>query len=271
MKKILKYKRSKPLHIKILLFILIPILLFQIFYFPLFQREFNFTVLKVSDILANVIYSDLISETNDYRLINEEESLEVSDLLMQAAQMKADDMAKKGYFSHVSPDGEKPWSWFNKVDYKYEYAGENLAIDFSESADITKAWISSAKHKANLLNTNFTEIGVGISKGMYEGHEATFVVQFFANPFNELIKPTADQPLVANLTNLIAPTVAVVTSIDFPDGVVLGIETNENTDNNLTNRNNKISLIVFLSTLFIIVFVFLVKILKVKIRKQKNS
>ena len=61
--------------------------------------------------------------------------------------MKAQDMATLGYFAHVSPDGKTPWYWIEKVGYDYQYAGENLAINFSDSKDVTNAWMASPLHK----------------------------------------------------------------------------------------------------------------------------
>ena len=189
------------------------------------SRDFIKNVASKVSSLADVLSSVLVVETNEYRSINNEAVLVESSLLTNAAQMKANDMALKGYFSHIGPSGEKPWFWFEKIGYKYSYAGENLAVDFTESEDVTEGWINSAKHKANLLNTNFTEIGIGVAKGMFEGHETTFVVQFFGKPFdNETIVATSNVKIssttseaknpIENIIKLTAstnPTTAVVT------------------------------------------------------------
>ena len=88
-------------------------------------------------------------------------------------------MAQKEYFSHTSPEGKTPWYWFRKNGYSYIYAGENLAIHFFDSKDLVQAWLDSPSHRANILNKNFSNIGVGISKGLYEGKETIFIVQLF--------------------------------------------------------------------------------------------
>src|SRR3989344_5925368 len=54
-------------------------------------------------------------------------------LLNEAAQAKADDMAAKGYFSHLDPGGNAPWMWLKKAGYYYWSAGENLAVNFSDA------------------------------------------------------------------------------------------------------------------------------------------
>jgi len=105
--------------------------------------------------------------------------LEKNDLLTLAAQLKAFDMAEKGYFSHTSPEGITPWYWFNLVRYNYSHAGENLAVNFTDSYDIDKAWMESPTHKKNIINAKFDEIGVGTAVGEYKGKEVIFVVQLF--------------------------------------------------------------------------------------------
>lgn len=132
--------------------------------------------------LASVLPGVVAVLTNDARAREQIASLKENEVLARGAQMKADDMAARGYFSHTDPDGNPPWKWFNEAGYRYEYAGENLAVNFSESEDVVDAWLNSPTHRANILKAQFTEIGIGVAKGIYKGKETTFVVQFFGNP-----------------------------------------------------------------------------------------
>jgi hypothetical protein len=132
--------------------------------------------------VASVVSSVIADLTNGDRAANDLSMLKVNPVLVAAAQAKADDMAAKGYFAHTSPDGTDPWHWFEKVGYKYAYAGENLAIDFSDSGDVERAWMNSPTHRENILNAKFTEIGVATAVGMYQGRMTTFVVQAFGTP-----------------------------------------------------------------------------------------
>ncbi len=132
--------------------------------------------------VAKILPGVLIQETNNYRSENSINPLKENMLLTQAAQSKANDMANKGYFSHVDPNGQLPWAWFDRVGYSYEYAGENLAVNFVDAEDVTNAWINSPAHRANLVNSNFTDIGIGVAKGVLKGNESLFVVQFFGAP-----------------------------------------------------------------------------------------
>ncbi len=124
----------------------------------------------------------LTGMANQSRSENKIGPLVVNPLLEKAALLKAKDMATKGYFAHQSPEGFTPWYWFKEAGYSYVYAGENLAIDFSESRDIQNAWMNSPGHRANILNPRYTEIGIATYEGMFEGRPTTFVVELFASP-----------------------------------------------------------------------------------------
>ena len=137
---------------------------------------------KNQNYLASVLPSVVASLTNNQRTQNDLPALTVSPLLTQAAQEKANDMAAKGYFSHVSPDGTLPWKWFQEVGYNYQFAGENLAVNFNDSSDVVNAWMASPTHRANILKQQYTQVGIGMASGMYEGKSTIFVVQFFATP-----------------------------------------------------------------------------------------
>ncbi len=133
-------------------------------------------------LFPTVFPSVLVELTNNQRSQNQLNTLKISPLLQMAAQMKADDMAKKGYFSHNTPEGKTPWYWIKKAGYRYLSAGENLAVKFSESENVETAWMESALHRANILSPKYTEIGVATAKGIYKGQETQFVVQMFGKP-----------------------------------------------------------------------------------------
>ncbi len=139
-------------------------------------------LLPNTDFLASILPPILIADTNANRANDNLQSLQTSARLTEAAQLKANDMAAKGYFSHVSPTGVTPWHWFDQVGYNYEYAGENLAVNFTDSQDVINAWMNSPEHRANILSVNFSQIGIAAASGTYEGRPAIFVVQLFGRP-----------------------------------------------------------------------------------------
>ncbi len=134
------------------------------------------------DFLAAVIQSEILNLTNAERAQNAAGALQENPLLDASAQAKANDMAAKGYFAHNSPDGTTPWGWIKETGYDYQYAGENLAVRFVDSQEVVVAWMASPTHRANILKSSYTEIGVGIAEGMYQGQPATYVVQHFGKP-----------------------------------------------------------------------------------------
>ena len=99
--------------------------------------------------------------------------------LQKAAQNKAEDMAKKEYFSHLSPEGKTPWYWIEKSSYNYSSAGENLAAKFSDPEILVSRWMDSQAHRENILNSNFEDFGIGIAKGNYEGKKTLYVVEMY--------------------------------------------------------------------------------------------
>lgn len=185
---------------------------------------------KGTSFLASVLPGALISLTNADRASQNLGTLTPDPLLEQAAQLKANDMAAKGYFAHVTPEGYQPWHWFDAVGYNYEYAGENLAVNFTDSSDVEAAWMNSPTHHANIVKPQYTKIGIATADGMYEGKEVTFVVQFFAKPA-ESAPHIALAPVVHAATIAAAPaepvkTVAVAVQPLAPQTRVLGAETN---------------------------------------------
>ncbi len=162
--------------------------------------------IKNTNMTATVLPAVLVDLTNDVRISNNEQSLTRNTVLDDAARLKAEDMASLGYFAHNSPTGITPWNWFNKAGYVFVYAGENLAIDFSESVDVENAWLNSPTHKANILNNHFTEIGIATAEGVYQGHPTTYVVQMFGKP---AIKSTEEIQ-----SNLLTPIKKEVNIID---------------------------------------------------------
>lgn len=171
---------------------------------------FDHYLLKNSS-LAAVISSVLVDLANRDRAAHNVGGLTVSPVLVAAAQAKADDMATKSYFAHVSPEGKDSWHWFKQAGYGFYYAGENLAIDFTDSADVERAWMNSPTHRANVLDEHFTEIGIAIARGTYEGRKTTFVVQMFGTP---AISTPAPVKVVSSPIEPTAP--ALATTVQTP-------------------------------------------------------
>ncbi|OGO77518.1 MAG: hypothetical protein A2Y23_07540 [Clostridiales bacterium GWB2_37_7] len=81
--------------------------------------------------------------------------------LNKLATMKSQDMVEKNYFSHQSPTYGSPFDMMKTYGVSYMYAGENLAIN-SDADKAQNAWMNSEGHRKNILNPDFTEIGIGL-------------------------------------------------------------------------------------------------------------
>ncbi|MFA6382038.1 MAG: CAP domain-containing protein [Candidatus Buchananbacteria bacterium] len=105
-----------------------------------------------------------------------------SSLLDQAAFAKAQDMLINQYFAHIGPDNKDLADWIANIGYKYDVAGENLAMGFASADEVVAAWTRSKTHYANLIDPDFSEIGVGMISGNYNQHDTTLVAQYLAAP-----------------------------------------------------------------------------------------
>lgn len=159
------------------------ILVLVVFSFSIGSRFY----IKNTNMTATVLPAVLVDLTNKDRNTNGLNGLVRSNTLDEAARLKAEDMAQNQYFAHNSPNGLTPWHFMDRAGYSFVYAGENLAVDFSESIDVEQAWLNSPKHRANIMDPRFTEIGVATVDTVFEGQNTTFVVQMFGKPINIII------------------------------------------------------------------------------------
>lgn len=109
-----------------------------------------------------------------------------------SATLKADDMFARQYFDHVSPQGISASDLIKDAGYNFELIGENLALgNFGTDQKLVTAWMNSPKHRANILNPKFTEIGISASNGTYKGDKQWIFVQHFGRPVPDCPKADA--------------------------------------------------------------------------------
>ncbi|MBT3418754.1 MAG: CAP domain-containing protein [Candidatus Magasanikbacteria bacterium] len=128
----------------------------------------------------------LYTLTNELRASQGVATLGVDELLATSAMLKAEDMATKGYFSHVGPDGRGLASFLSEAEYDYGVAGENLGMGFYDALSLFRAWVNSETHYANLIDGSFDEVGFAIRSGVFEGKQVTYVVQHFGTTADAL-------------------------------------------------------------------------------------
>lgn len=106
------------------------------------------------------------------------------------AQARLIDLFEKQYFEHVSPDGSSASSIAKDIGYSFILIGENLALgDFGSDERVVQAWMDSPGHRANILNTKYSELGVAAQKGTYQGRETWIAVQIFGLPLSTCPQP----------------------------------------------------------------------------------
>jgi len=128
----------------------------------------------------------VITYTNKYRKENGDlVQLVENNKLDLSAQKKLQDMFAKQYFEHTSPSGVGISELGNQAGYEYILIGENLAMgNFKNDQALVDAWMASPGHRANILNKHYTEIGVAVGKGVFEGRNVWMAVQHFGAPSN---------------------------------------------------------------------------------------
>lgn len=170
-------QKARVLHSGPLAFMAVVLIAFQII-LSVGSRAFP----RVLGYAANISPAEVVRLTNEQRTQNGLSPLSLNSTLSSAAQAKGQDMLAKGYWAHFAPDGTSPWSFFVNFGYKYRYAGENLARDFSDAPSAVSAWMNSPSHRENILNPNYKEVGIGVVEGNLAGTDTTIIVQFFGTP-----------------------------------------------------------------------------------------
>lgn len=102
-------------------------------------------------------------------------NLALNGTLTALARDYAQDMIDRNFFSHYNPEGQSPFDRMKQYGVSYVYAGENLAVNSTvEGAE--KAFMSSSGHRDNILNPNYTQVGLGVR---YNSKGSAYVVQEF--------------------------------------------------------------------------------------------
>lgn len=116
----------------------------------------------------------VLNLVNAERAKNNLSPLTLSSSVSKVAQIKAEDMKNNNYFSHTSPTYGSPFEMLKQFGVSYKTAGENIAKGQKTPEAVVNAWMNSAGHRANILNKNYTQLGVG-----YTGGSSPYWVQMF--------------------------------------------------------------------------------------------
>lgn len=106
-------------------------------------------------------------------------ALKVNIKLSGVAEKKAEDLRDNHYFDHNSPVYGSPFDMMKQFGISYKAAGENIAKGQRTPAEVMKGWMNSPGHRANILSSSYTEIGVGY---VTDSNGTTYWVQHFIRP-----------------------------------------------------------------------------------------
>lgn len=117
------------------------------------------------------------------KLVNQERAkvgcipLSLESHLMSAAQSHTEDMAFRNYFSHTGSDGSSSAERATRAGYIWSYVGENIAAGYTTPVTVMQGWMNSPGHRANILNCEYTHIGIGY---FYEANDQPIPGQSWA-------------------------------------------------------------------------------------------
>lgn len=112
--------------------------------------------------------AEVVRLVNEIRAKNGLKALTTNWELSRVARYKSQDMVDNRYFSHISPTYGSPYQMMRSFGISYRTAGENIAYGYSTPQAVVNAWMNSSGHRANILNSSYTQIGVGyVAKGNY--------------------------------------------------------------------------------------------------------
>jgi uncharacterized YkwD family protein/spore coat assembly protein SafA len=110
---------------------------------------------------------EVVRLVNEIRRERGLSALEHDWQLARVARIKSEDMKNNRYFSHTSPTYGSPFQMIKSFGITYRSAAENIAKGYSTPQAVVNGWMNSSGHRANILNSSFTHIGVGYVE---EGH-----------------------------------------------------------------------------------------------------
>lgn len=108
--------------------------------------------------------TDVLALTNNHRRAAGCAPLRWNDKLGVSSRKHSADMAARDYFDHTSLDGRSPFDRMKAEGYA-RAGGENIAAGQATAEAVMKSWMNSPGHKANILNCEFKDLGVGMAKG----------------------------------------------------------------------------------------------------------
>ena len=120
------------------------------------------------DTTVEAYEAEVIRLVNEIRVQYGLQPLKTNWELSRVARYKSQDMVDNHYFPHTSPTYGSPFQMMKAFGLSYRTAGENIAYGQRTPQEVVNAWMNSSGHRANILNSSYTQIGVGyVANGNY--------------------------------------------------------------------------------------------------------
>jgi len=142
-------------------------------------RDFGVDVAEDAGGGAAGVLGEVVDRTNAERARHGLRALTVDARLAAAAQAHSVDMVQRGFFAHESPDGRQVWDRAVAAGYAYRKVAENIAAGQRTAEEVVRGWMGSPGHRANILDGDLTQIGVGRADG---GSYGVYWTQVFGTP-----------------------------------------------------------------------------------------
>lgn len=150
------------------------------------------------------IQQDFLDLMNAERQSHGLSALAMNDKLQSVATVHSQDMVDKDYFNHTSLDGTSFSARINQAGYSYKAIGENIALHTGapDAKKVFYMWKNSPGHYSSMMNSGYTEIGLGVAIGDYSGYQAAMYTLDFGDPYQQSpapqpipIPPPVPQPI----------------------------------------------------------------------------
>lgn len=122
------------------------------------------------------VHNEILKLINIERKKKNLSPLVICSQLSEVAELKSKDMALENYFEHISPKYGTPFNMMNEFGIVYKAAAENIAKGYKTSEDVVKGWMESPGHRANILNSDYHKMGIGLYTS-----DTSYWTQMFTN------------------------------------------------------------------------------------------
>jgi len=184
--------------------------------------------------------------------------LVINDELSQAASAKADDMFQYNYWAHNSPSGKTPGHLLRLLDIDI-FTQEKISQRIYDYAERNRCWMASPDHRANMLSSNYQDVGFAVKSGNLNGEDTVLVVEEFGNLYMPVAKNTPQE--IAPAKNTVASVPAPVVPVPVVQKTVQAVSRKP-----LINTSTLSSNIYYV---FILVFIFALFLDMIIIEKKK--